>query len=119
MTNFENTWKNQPGSKSPLEVSNMKLGRVVGTVVPCQRYPGLEGVPLLLVQPLDRCGAAQGHPQVAADATKMAGPGELVLYEGGREAAMALEQTFVPVDQSILGIVDRVDSEEWDSNDSR
>jgi len=45
---------------------------------------------------------------VAADATRMAGPGELVSYEGGREAALALEQTFVPVDHAIIAIVDGV-----------
>ena len=74
----------------------MKLGRVIGTVVPCERYAGLTGVPMLVVQPLDRGGSANGQPLVAADSTKMAGPGELVLYEGGREAAMALNETFVP-----------------------
>jgi ethanolamine utilization protein EutN len=36
----------------------------------------------------------------------MAGPDELVYYEGGREAAMALRETFVPVDHTIIGIVD-------------
>jgi ethanolamine utilization protein EutN len=97
----------------------MKLGRVIGTVVPCQRYEGLAGVPMLMVQPLDRHGDEKGQPLVAADSTKMAGPGELVLYEGGREAAMALDETFVPIDQSIIGIVDHVDSEEWHYDDSR
>ena len=91
----------------------MLLGRVVGTVVPCVRYTGLEGVPLLVVQPLDRTGVAKGTPVVAADATKMAGPGELVAYEGGREAAMALDTTFVPVDHAIVGIVDEVSREGW------
>jgi ethanolamine utilization protein EutN len=38
----------------------------------------------------------------------MAGPGELVYYEGGREAAMTLRETFVPVDHAIVGIVDDV-----------
>jgi microcompartment protein CcmK/EutM len=40
----------------------------------------------------------------------MAGPGELVYYEGGREAAMALRETFVPVDHAIVGIVDVVNT---------
>ena len=31
----------------------MKLGRVVGRVVSTVRYPGLEGVKLLLMQPVD------------------------------------------------------------------
>ncbi|RMG64088.1 MAG: ethanolamine utilization protein EutN [Calditrichaeota bacterium] len=84
----------------------MLLGKVIGTVTPCVVYQGLEGVPLLLVQPLNPDQQPQGTPLVAADATRMAGPGELVYYEGGREAALALETWFVPVDHTIIGIVD-------------
>jgi ethanolamine utilization protein EutN len=90
----------------------MLLGRVIGTVVDCVVYEGLEGVPMLIVQPLDPHGEPKGAPVVACDATRMAGPGELVYYEGGREAAMALEATFVPVDHSIVGIVDGVNRAE-------
>ena len=84
----------------------MLLGRVVGTVVACVVYEGLAGTPMLLVQPLDTQGQPKGRTLVAADATRMAGPGELVYYEGGREAAMALDPWFVPVDHAIVGIVD-------------
>jgi ethanolamine utilization protein EutN len=80
----------------------------VGAVVPAVVYDGLEGVPMLLVQPLDPSGQPDGRTLVAADATRMAGPGELVCYEGGREAAMALDPSFVPVDHAIIGIVDDV-----------
>jgi ethanolamine utilization protein EutN len=38
----------------------------------------------------------------------MAGPGELIYFEGGREAALALDTWFVPVDHTIIGIVDGV-----------
>lgn len=86
----------------------MLLGRVIGMVVPCVVTTGLEGVPMLLVQPLDKTLKPKGKVLVAADATRMAAPGELVAYEGGREAALALEQTFVPVDHSIISIVDAV-----------
>jgi ethanolamine utilization protein EutN len=86
----------------------MLLGRVIGRVVLCIVTPGLEGVPMLLVQPLDKALKAKGKALVAADSTRMAGPGELVSYEGGREAAMALETTFVPVDHAIIAIVDGV-----------
>ncbi|MHC4090847.1 MAG: EutN/CcmL family microcompartment protein, partial [Planctomycetota bacterium] len=91
----------------------MQLGRVIGTVVPCVRCEGLEGVRFLIVQPLDRTGEPKGTPLVAADATKMAGPGELVTYEGGREAALALDPWFVPVDHSIVCIVDQVSRPGW------
>jgi microcompartment protein CcmK/EutM len=84
----------------------MLLGRVIGTVVPCEVYTGLAGTPMLLLQPLDKTGKPYGRTLVAADATRMAGPGELVYYEGGREAALALDPWFVPVDHAIVGIVD-------------
>jgi ethanolamine utilization protein EutN len=84
----------------------MLLGRVIGVVVPCVVHQGLEGTPMLCLQPLDKTGKARGRTIVAADATRMAGPGELVYYEGGREAALALDPWFVPVDHTIVGIVD-------------
>ena len=86
----------------------MLLGKVIGTLTPCIVTEGLEGVPMLLVQPLDKEQNPVGAPIVAADTTRMAGPDELVYYEGGREAAMALDETFVPVDATIIGIVDDV-----------
>jgi len=89
----------------------MLLGRVIGTVVPSVSYKGLEGVKFLIIQPLDKNQNPAGKPLVATDATAMAGPGELIYYEGGREAAMALEETFVPVDHSVIGIVDGVNLE--------
>jgi ethanolamine utilization protein EutN len=89
----------------------MLLGRVIGTVVPCVVYEGLEGVPMLLVQPLDKQRQPKGTPLVAADALRMAGPGELVYYESGREAALALDPWFVPVDHAIIGIVDATGQE--------
>jgi ethanolamine utilization protein EutN len=84
------------------------LGRVIGTLVASEMYEGLEGVPMLIVQPLDKKSEPKGDPIVCADSTSMAGPDELVYYEGGREAAMALRVTFVPVDHTIVGIVDDI-----------
>lgn len=84
----------------------MLLGKVTGQVVLCEAYQGLKGVPMLLVQPLDKRGQPKGSAIVCADGTRMAGPGELVYYEGGREAAMTLDPVFVPVDHAIVGIVD-------------
>jgi microcompartment protein CcmK/EutM len=87
----------------------MLLGRVIGTLVPSRVYEGLEGVPMLWVQPLTKEGAAVGLPLVCADSTRMAGPGELIYYESSREAALALDPWFVPADDAIVGIVDGVD----------
>jgi ethanolamine utilization protein EutN len=86
----------------------MQLARVTGTVVATIKVPGLEGVKLMLVQPLDRQQRPVGNQVVAADAVHMAGPGELVYIVASREAAQALSETFVPVDHAIVGIVDAV-----------
>ena len=86
----------------------MQLGRVTGTVVASVKVPGLEGVKLLVVQPLDRQQQPKGTAVIAADAVHMAGPGELVYFVAAREAAQAMPDTFVPVDHAIVGIVDAV-----------
>lgn len=86
----------------------MHLARVIGTVVATQKYPGLEGIKLLLLQPLNKQQQPAGEPVVAADATAQAGPDELVFFIASREAALALPVTFVPVDHAVVGIVDEV-----------
>jgi ethanolamine utilization protein EutN len=86
----------------------VQLARVIGTVVATQKSAGLEGVRLLIVQPLDRAQQPTGSPVVAADAVQMAGPGELVYVVAAREAALAMPEPFVPVDHAIVGIVDAV-----------
>ena len=74
-----------------------------------QKAAGLEGKKLLLVQPVDEHGAAVGELQAAVD-TVQAGEGDLVYLVGSREAALACEPWFVPVDAAIVGIVDGVDA---------
>ena len=88
----------------------MYLGKVIGTVVATVKYEGLEGYRLMVVQPIDDEGEANGEPHVAVDATQ-AGVGERVFLVGSREATLALDNTFVPVDAAIVGIVDAVDVE--------
>ncbi len=86
----------------------MKFGRVIGTLVATQKYEGLVGIKFLVVQPLDRDLQPKGDPVIATDGTAQAGPGELVCVLGGREAALVLPETFVPVDHSVAAIIDEV-----------
>jgi len=88
----------------------MNLARVIGTVVATTIYPGLEGVRLLIVQPLDRRLVARGRPVVAADGVAMAGPGELVAVVASREASLALPGLPGPVDHAVTAIVDAVEA---------
>ena len=90
----------------------MFLGRVIGRLVPAVVYGGLEGVPMLWVQPLSKRQEPEGRPFVCADGTRMAGPGELIYWEASREAALTLDPSFVPVDHAIVGIVDDVQLDE-------
>lgn len=85
----------------------MYLGIVKGTVVASRKAEGLAGAKLLLVQPVDEHRAPVGEVQVAVD-TVQAGDGDFVYLVGSREAALALEPWFVPVDAAVVGIVDGV-----------
>ena len=86
----------------------MYLGRVIGTVVATKKALGLEGKRLLVVQPVDHKKEPLGPPEVAVD-TISASPQTLVYLVGSREAALACDPWFVPVDAAIVGIVDEVD----------
>ncbi len=89
----------------------MYLGVVTGTVVAERKASGLEGAKLLLVQPVDDTGRHTGDVQVAVD-TVRAGVGDHVYLVGSREAALACDPWFVPVDAAIVGIVDEVHAPE-------
>jgi microcompartment protein CcmK/EutM len=83
------------------------LARVTGRVVATVHADGLTGVPLQWIQPLDEDGAPMGAQRVACAAIA-SGPGDLVHFVDGREAALALpDETFVPVDAAIIGYVEQ------------
>lgn len=83
----------------------MELARVIGRVVCTRKHESLVGVRLLVVQPQEFDGAPVGDPIIAADPMQ-AGPGDLVSWVTGREAALALPKTYAPVDCAVVSIVD-------------
>jgi microcompartment protein CcmK/EutM len=83
----------------------MQLGRVVGTVVLNNKNETLDGVTLLLVQPMSSSREAVGRVIVAADSMG-AGVGEDVFFVRGKEASFPFFPTEVPADAGIVGIVD-------------
>jgi ethanolamine utilization protein EutN len=86
----------------------MRLGRVIGRVVSTRKVESLEGLALLLVQPVDERGKSVGAAIVAFD-TVQAGEGDLVYYELGKEGAQANPNGwFNPADAAIIAIVDAV-----------
>ena len=84
----------------------MRLARVVGNVCATAKDPQLEGVKLLVLQPIDADGADAGTQFVALDAVG-AGAGETVYWSGRREACLAFDPQ-LPSDASVTGIVDSV-----------
>ncbi len=94
----------------------MQAAQVIGRVVASRKYESLEGVKLLLIQPLTWDKQLCGAPLVAAD-TVGAGAKEFVFYVTSREAAVALAAdpaiAVPPVDAAILGIIDGVNLQAW------
>ncbi len=88
----------------------MKVGKVIGSVVATTIDESLQGVRLLLVQPLTDDLSPKGAPLVACDCVQ-AGPGDRVLFESGREAAVALANWFNPSDATVMAIIDSLDGE--------
>jgi ethanolamine utilization protein EutN len=86
----------------------MLFGRVKGTAICTLKYPGTEGLKLLVVQPLNKRLEPTGPLQVAADVVQ-AGPGDLCVMVRSREAALAMPVVkFVPIDLALVGIVDEL-----------
>jgi microcompartment protein CcmK/EutM len=94
----------------------MFLARVTGSVVSTHKVQSMTGRKLLTVEPLrvepegrDRL-VSTGRTFVVVD-TVGAGPGELVLIVQGSSARMTPETEKLPVDATIIGIVDSVNVE--------
>lgn len=84
----------------------MKLAVVIGQVVSTVKSSGLEQERLLLVDFIGPDGKPEGETHVAADNIG-AGTDEWVLVVQGSSARKTINNE-VPVDMSIVGIVDEV-----------
>jgi ethanolamine utilization protein EutN len=91
----------------------MFLAQVTGVVVSTQKVASMTGHKLLIVEPVrvepqnrDRL-VSTGRTFVAVD-TVGAGQGEMVLIVQGSSARLTPETEKLPVDATIIGLVDRV-----------
>lgn len=84
----------------------MQVAKVIGTIWATRKEEALEGYKLLLVKPIDvlRDNEEQA-PIVAADIIG-AGVGETVIIVGGSSARNAAGNVRLPVDATVVGIVD-------------
>ena len=89
----------------------MQLARVIGDVVVSRKDENLEGITLLIVQPLTPDRQPAGRPLVVVDSLG-AGVGEEVFFVRGKEASFPFHPMQPPVDAGIVGIIDH-----WDLTD--
>jgi carbon dioxide concentrating mechanism protein CcmL len=86
----------------------MLLAKVIGTVVASAKTERVDGLKMLILQPLDLDGKAKGNYVVAFDAVG-AGDGEVVLYVTGSSARQTPATDSRPADATIFAIVDTWD----------
>lgn len=87
----------------------MFLGKVIGNVWATKKYETLKSFKLMIVQPINAEQKATGDPIIAVD-TVGSGPGEIIYYITASEAVIPLPVDMAPVDASIVGIVDSINT---------
>lgn len=84
----------------------MRIARVIGTIWATRKEEKLNGLKLLVVQPLSALDESRdGTPIVAADSIG-AGVSEKVLIVSGSSARSAAGDNSIPVDATVVGIID-------------
>lgn len=89
----------------------MRLAKVVGTIVSTQKDPHLMGCKLMIVKKIDEKGEFEKYSSsstsIAVD-TVGAGIGETVILTSGSTARFVYGDKTTPVDMTIVGIVDEI-----------
>jgi len=96
----------------------MFLGKVVGTVWSTKKTPDLEGVRFLIVHPYDLDKEPTKNIVVVADRLG-AGVGEIVMCAYGKAARSAIGNQEMSTEAAVVGIVDRMDLHEAESEELR
>jgi len=82
---------------------------VIGNVWATRKDSRIEGIKLLVVRPLDYLNeGAENQPVIAADWIG-AGVGERVIVATGSAARCASGNNSIPIDASVIGIIDGED----------
>jgi microcompartment protein CcmK/EutM len=96
----------------------MFLGKVIGTVWSTKKTPDLEGVRFLIVHPYDLDREPTKNVVVVADRLG-AGTGEVVMCAYGKAARSAIGDQDMSIEAAVVGIVDRVDLTDAQSEELR
>ena len=82
----------------------MYIGEVVGCVVATVKEEGLDNIPLLVVQLIEK--GKKTKMIVAADSTRQAGRGDFVYLIGSKEAGRVFRTKRTAADAAIVGFID-------------
>ncbi|MBQ2445815.1 MAG: ethanolamine utilization protein EutN [Oscillospiraceae bacterium] len=82
----------------------MYIGEVVGCVVATVKEEGLDNIPLLVVQLIEK--GKKTKMIVAADSTRQAGRGDFVYLIGSKEAGRMFRTKRTAADAAIVGFID-------------
>ncbi len=87
---------------------SMLLARVEGNVTATRKHPSFEGWRLVICQPIDNAGEAEGTPQVAIDAHGAGMHQRVIISSDGMAARRAVGDEKSPVRWMITAIVDEI-----------
>jgi len=90
----------------------MFFAEIIGTIWATRKDENLKSFKLQIIQPINGKREKVGSPIIAVD-TVGAGVGETIFYITAAEAVIPLPVNMAPVDASIVGIVDRIDLENF------
>ncbi|MEG0381567.1 MAG: EutN/CcmL family microcompartment protein [Kurthia sp.] len=95
----------------------MQIGKVIGNVWATRKEEGLQGLKLLIVQPVDVHGKPVKTQFVAADRIG-AGIGDDVLVTSGGSSRYIMLDNPIPIDAVIIGIIDSTEVERGEIDES-
>ena len=86
----------------------MLIGLVEGNVVSTVKHQSMQGWKVLIVQPLDPKGQAQGDPLLAIDKLGAGHGVKVLITNDGRGAREMVGDKSSPVRWSVVGLLDEV-----------
>ncbi len=87
----------------------MFLARIEGNVVATRKHPSLEGWRLMVCQPINAAGLAEGVPQVAIDPLGAGMHQRVIISSDGAASRKLVGDEKSPVRWMIIGIVDELE----------
>jgi microcompartment protein CcmK/EutM len=87
----------------------MQLARVEGNLTATRKHPSFQGWRLVICQPVNAAGAAEGVPVVAIDAHGAALHQRVIVSSDGAAARNAVQDQKSPVRMMIVAIVDELE----------